>query len=77
MRARRPEAVLLNAEGVVCQHCGGPVEYRRWGDVVAYSDDDMLVTYRAVCVGHCPRFSETAEATAWPEGEYSVWESRY
>lgn len=51
--------------------------FRRWGDAVAYSDDDMLVTYRAVCVGHCPRFQETAEAVVGPEGEHSAWESRF
>lgn len=68
--------MLLNP-APVCQHCGGPTEFRRWGDVVAYSDDDMLVTYRAVCVGHCPRFQATAEAVVGPEGEHSVWESRY
>lgn len=69
--------MFLNPEPPACQHCGGPTEFRRWGDVVAYSDDDMLVTYRAVCVGHCPRFQQTAEAVVGPEGEHSAWESRY
>lgn len=67
----------MSADGLSCQHCGGDVEYRRWGDVVEYSDDDQLVDYRAACVANCPRFRETAEAVSGPEGEYAVWESRY
>lgn len=67
----------MSPEPPACQHCGGATEFRRWGDVVAYADDDVLVTYRAVCVGHCQRFQETAEAVVGPEGEYSAWESRY
>ena len=69
--------MLLSIEGLACQHCGGAVEYRRWGDLVAIANDDQLVNYRAVCIGNCPRFRETAEAVAGPEGEYAVWESRY
>ena len=41
------------------------------------TDDDKLVTYKAVCVDNCPRFQETAEAVTGPDGEYAVWESRY
>jgi len=67
----------MNPEPPACQHCGGPTAFRRWGDVVAYSGDDVLVTYRAVCVDHCPRFQATAEAVVGPEGEHSAWESRY
>jgi hypothetical protein len=69
--------VLLSVEGLVCQHCEGAVEYRPWGDPVEIADDDKLVNYRAVCVANCQRFRETAEAVGGPEGEYSVWESRY
>jgi hypothetical protein len=68
--------VLLAATVMLCQHCGGPTEFRPWGDVVA-STDDKLVTYKAVCVDNCPRFQETAEAVTGPDGEYAVWESRY
>ena len=69
--------MLLSLEPIVCQHCGGPTEFRRWGDAVELSGDDELVTYRAVCVGRCPGFQQTAESTIDPDGEYSVWESRY
>jgi hypothetical protein len=67
----------MSIEGLECQHCGGAVEYRPWGDAVAVAADDELVNYRAVCIDGCPRFRETAEAVAGPEGEYTVWESRY
>jgi hypothetical protein len=62
---------------MLCQHCGGPTEFRRWGDFVAITDDDQLVTYKAVCVANCLRFQETAEAVTGPDGQCAVWESRY
>jgi hypothetical protein len=62
---------------MLCEHCGGPTAFRQWGDRVAVTDDDQLVTYRAVCLGNCSRFQETAEAISGPDGEYAVWESRY
>ena len=76
-RLREEQTAPMSVEGLACQHCGGAVEYRPWGDLVAIADDDKLVNYRAVCVSNCARFRETAEAVSGPEAEYAVWESRY
>jgi hypothetical protein len=60
----------------LCQHCGGAIGWRS-SDRLAFSDDDQLVQYKAVCEAECAGFRGTGEALSAQSGRYARWESRY